>query len=66
MVISKFFAKKRDLSGQHNNCEVDNKHNRRLRNPKQNIIKPRPRNPKQNKIKPRPIIIKFVQDGGFF
>ena len=49
MDISKFFAKKGDLSHQSNNGEVDNKRNHRLANPK------------QNKNKPRPIIIKFVR-----
>ena len=49
MDISKFFAKKGDLSHQSNNGEVDNKRNHRLANPK------------QNENKPRPIIIKFVR-----
>ena len=48
MDISKFFAKKGDLSHQSNNGEVDNKRNHRLANPKQNKNKPRP-------------IIKFVR-----
>ena len=57
MDISKFFAKKGDLSHQSNNGEVDNKRSHRLANPK------------QNKNKFRPIIIKFTRhnfDGGFF
>ena len=40
MDISKFFAKKGDLSHQSNNGEVDNKRNHRLANPKQNKNKP--------------------------
>ena len=49
MDVSKFFAKKSDLSHQSNNGEVNNKRNHRLANPK------------QNKHEPRPIIIKFVR-----
>ena len=49
MDVSKFFAKKSDLSHQSDNGEVDNKRNHRLANPK------------QNKHEPRPIIIKFVR-----
>ena len=48
MDISKFFTKKSDLSHQSDNDEVDNKHNHRLANSK------------QNKNKLGPIIIKFV------
>ena len=43
------FSKKKDLSDQSNNGEVDNKRTHRLGKPK------------QNKSKPRPIIIKFVR-----
>ena len=49
MDISKFFAKKSNLSHQSNDGKVHNKRNHRLANPK------------QNKNTPRPIVIKFVR-----
>ena len=50
MDISKFFAKKSDLSHQSNNSEVDNKRNHALANLK------------RNKNKSRPIVINFLRD----